>query len=341
MNTPITVIPGDGIGPEVVDQALETLDALGLGIDIDVLDHVNAGTWLDNGNALSEKDMGRVRSSAATLLGAVGDPRVGPDYARSVLLRLRFELDLYVNFRPAKLLHDRLSPLRHDDRRAIDCVVIRENTEGLYAGVGGNLRPHTEYETAIDTEISTYHGVTRILDFAFGAARRSVCLVDKSNAVPHGGGLWQRCWREVSERHPGIETTHLYIDSAVMKLVSDPTAFDVIVANNSHGDILSDLAAELAGGVGTSASANINGANGYGLFEPVHGTAPDIAGRGVANPIGAVLTTALLVERLGHLEAADRVRGAVDRVVAAGRVTPDLGGSLGTAAVGAAIREAL
>jgi 3-isopropylmalate dehydrogenase len=337
----VTVIPGDGIGPEVIDEALATVAALDLGIDLDVLDHVNAEAWLRTGVALSDEDFERVRASSGTLLGAVGDPRVGPEYARGVLLRLRFELDLYVNFRPAKLFHDRLSPLRRPEHRAIDCVVIRENTEGLYAGIGGVLRPFTPHETAIDTEISTYHGVARILDFAFATARRSVCLVDKSNAVRHGGRLWQRCWREAAARHPDIETSHLYVDTAVMKLVSDPTTFDVIVANNSHGDILSDLAAELAGGLGTSASANINGATGYGLFEPVHGTAPDIAGKGVANPIGAVLTAALLLERLGHDEAADAVRKAVDTVIAAGRVPPDLGGELGTKAVGAAIRAAL
>jgi 3-isopropylmalate dehydrogenase len=340
--TVVTVIPGDGIGPEVIDQAVETLEALGLGLELDVFDHVNADTYLKAGTAMSDSDFDRIRSSAATLLGAIGDARVGStDYARSVLLRLRFELDLYVNYRPAKLFHDRLSPLRDEAHRAIDCVVVRENTEGLYSQVGGTLRPDTPYETAIDTEVNTYHGVSRIIDFAFSIARRSVCMVDKSNAVRHGGQLWQRCWREAAGRHPEIETSHLYVDAAVMKLVADPTAFDVIVANNSHGDILSDLAAELAGGLGTAASANINGSSGFGLFEPVHGTAPDIAGKGIANPVGAILTAALLVGRLGHADAARAVERAVNAAISAGRVTPDLGGRLGTKDAGAAIRAGL
>jgi 3-isopropylmalate dehydrogenase len=340
--TLVTVIPGDGIGPEVIDQAVETLEALRLGLELDVFDHVNADTYLKTGTAMSDSDFDRIRSSAATLLGAIGDARVGStDYARSVLLRLRFELDLYVNYRPAKLFHDRLSPLREEAHRAIDCVVIRENTEGLYSQVGGTLRPYTPHETAIDAEVNTYHGVSRIIEYAFSIARRSVCMVDKSNAVRHGGQLWQRCWREAVARHPGIETSHLYVDAAVMKLVADPTAFDVIVANNSHGDILSDLAAELAGGLGTAASANINGSSGFGLFEPVHGTAPDIAGKGIANPVGAILTAALLVERLGHADAARAVEQAVNAAISAGRVTPDLGGRLSTKDAGAAIRAEL
>jgi 3-isopropylmalate dehydrogenase len=339
--TTISVIPGDGIGPEVIDQALETLEALGLGLDLLVLDHVNAGTYLRDGVALSETDLAAIRASAGTLLGAVGDPRVDSGYARSVLLRLRFELDLYVNYRPARLFHDRLSPLRDEKRRAIDCVVIRENTEGLYAGVGGRLRPGTTMETAIDVDVNTYHGVTRILEFAFRTARHSLCMVDKSNAVPSGGSLWQRCHAEVAARHPDIRTTHEYVDAAAMKLVNDPTAFDVIVTNNTYGDILSDLAAELAGGLGTSASANINGDNGYGLFEPVHGTAPDIAGQGVANPIGAILSVALLLDQLGHGDEAESVRTAVNTVIARDRVTPDLGGTLSTKDAGAAIRAEL
>ncbi|MGW1183350.1 isocitrate/isopropylmalate dehydrogenase family protein [Streptomyces drozdowiczii] len=339
--TTITVIPGDGIGPEVTAQAVETLDALSLGLDIDVLDHVNADTYLQTGTALSDDDFARVRASASTLLGAVGDPRANTEYARQVLLRLRIEQDLYVNYRPAKLFHDRLSPLRREEHRAIDCVIIRENTEGLYSQAGGVLRAATEHETALDVDINTFHGVSRILDYAFSIATRSVCMVDKSNAVRHGGQLWQRCFQEHVSRNPQLETTHEYVDAAAMKLVADPTRFDVIVANNSYGDILSDLAAELAGGLGTSASANINGSNGFGLFEPVHGTAPDIAGQGIANPIGSILSAALLIERLGHSAEAQAMRLAVQASIEAGEVTPDLGGSLGTKDAGAAVRARL
>ncbi|MWK38230.1 isocitrate/isopropylmalate dehydrogenase family protein [Actinomadura sp. J1-007] len=338
----VTVIPGDGIGPEVVHEALLTLEALDLGLGLDVLDHVNADAYLRTGTALSDRDFERVRASAATLLGAVGDPRTdGTDYARGVLLRLRFDLDLYVNHRPARLLHDRLSPLRRKEHRPLDCVIVRENTEGLYAGIGGRLRPGTPHEVALDVEISTGHGVERVIDYAFSIARRGVCMVDKSNAVRNGGGLWQRRWREAAEARPDIETTHLYVDNAVMQLVADPTRFDVIVANNSYGDILSDLAAELAGGLGAATSANLNAATGFGLFEPVHGTAPDIAGQGVANPVGAILTAGLMVGHLGHRDAAKAVTRAVDRAIDLERTTPDLGGDLTTAEAGAAVRAEL
>ncbi|GHI09721.1 dehydrogenase [Streptomyces cellostaticus] len=340
--TVISVIAGDGIGREVVPEAIETLDALGLGLRYDVLDHVNAQSYLRTGAALSDSDLDRVRASDATLLGAVGDPRVtSPDYARGVLLRLRFELDLYVNHRAVTLLHDRLSPLRDEKRRGIDCVIVRENTEGLYAGIGGALRGSSELETALDVEVNTHAGVSRVIAYAFSIARTGVCLVDKSNAVPHGGRLWQRCWAEQCAQWPGIHATHQYVDTAAMRLVADPTAFDVIVANNSHGDILSDLAAQLGGGLGTAASANLNARTGFGLYEPVHGSAPDIAGTGSANPVGAVLSAALMIEHLGHPQEALAVRSAVARSIADRRCTPDLGGTLTTRQAGAAIRAAL
>nr|QEO73794.1 hypothetical protein [uncultured bacterium] len=342
MNQRIAVVPGDGIGPEVVDEAMLTMDCLGLGFEFDVLDHVNAGSFLRRGATLSEQDMDRIRAAGTVLFGAVGDPRVtSPDYARGVLLRLRFELDLYVNLRPVWTIQHRLSPLRDPGSRVLDCVIVRENTEGLYAGMGGVLRPGTPHEVAIDQEINTWHGVTRVMDYAFSVARREVCLVDKANAVPNGGQLWQRCWRATAGRHPGIETSHLYADIAAAKLVEDPSRFDVIVTNNSYGDILSDLAAALVGGMGVAASANINPDTGQGLYEPVHGSAPDIAGRSLANPAGAVLSAALLIENLGHQAEAQIIRQAVGAAVAAGRCTPDLGGNLTTKEAGAAIRAEL
>ncbi|MEU5980467.1 isocitrate/isopropylmalate family dehydrogenase [Streptomyces sp. NPDC047315] len=334
----ITVIPGDGIGPEVIEPALALVDSLGLDLTLDVLDHVNADAHLRHGSALRAADLDRIRTSDATLLGAVGDPRLGDTaYVRSVLTTLRTELDLYANYRPARLWHDRLSPLRDRARRAIDCVIVRENTEGLYSGIGGSTRTSSPDEVAVDLDLNTHRGVSRIIDFAFSVARRSVCLVDKANAVRHGGQLWQRCWREAVERHPHVATSHLYADAAAMRLATDPTAFDVIVTNNSHGDILSDLTAALAGGLGMAASANLNAATGRGLFEPVHGSAPDIAGRQVANPFAAILSTALLVEHLGHREEAEAVRRAVAAAVGARRVTPDLGGRLTTKEAGAAV----
>jgi 3-isopropylmalate dehydrogenase len=336
--TVVAVLPGDGIGPEVTEQAMRVLDSLGLGLSFDVLDQVNAERYLRSGVALGDGDMARVLASGSVLLGAIGDPRVtDPGYARNVLLRLRFDLDLYVNHRPAVLLDDRLSPLRDPAHRPIDCVIVRENTEGAYVGAGGVLRAESPYEVAVDNDISTRYGVARVLEYAFSIARRSVCMVDKSNAVPFGGGLWQRCWAEARRSHPDVPGTHRYVDAAAMLLVQDPTEFDVVVTNNSYGDILSDLTAQLAGGLGTAASANLNPATGRGLFEPVHGSAPDIAGTGAANPVGAVLSAALLLDHLGHGEPADAIRGAVRRAVAALRCTPDLGGSLTTKDAAAAI----
>lgn len=339
---PITVIPGDGIGPEVTEQALLVLDSLGLGLDFDVLDHVNADTFLDTGVALADDDLARAGRSSGILLGAIGDARAaGTRYARDVLLRLRSELDLYANYRPVRLLHDRLSPLRDPARRAVDCAIVRENTEGLYAGVGGALHQDTEAEVAVDTEMSTHQGVRRVIDFALATATRAVCMVDKSNAVPNGGRLWQRCWRQAAATRPDLATSHLYADAAAMRLVADPQEFDVIVTNNSYGDLLSDLAAQLAGGMGTAASANLNPDTGFGLYEPVHGSAPDLAGTGTANPVGAILSAALLLERTGHPAQAAAVRAAVDRAVADRRCTPDIGGTLTTKAAGEAVRAAL
>ncbi|MBL1114998.1 isocitrate/isopropylmalate dehydrogenase family protein [Streptomyces sp. 110] len=340
--TRIAVIPGDGIGPEVVEQAVLTLDEFRLGLDFDFLDHVNADTYLRTDVALSDEDVARVASSRSALLGAIGDPRVGsPAYGRGVLLRLRFDLDLYVNYRPAKLLSDRLSPLRRDRARAVDCVVIRENTEGLYTGLGGSLRPGGGHEIALDIDLSTHRGTARVVDHAFSVARREVCMVDKANAVEHGGGLWQRCWRTAAARHPDMATRHMYVDAAAMRMVTDPTTFDVIVTNNSYGDILSDVASAVAGGIGTAASANLNPERGFGLYEPVHGSAPDIAGKQVANPIGAILSAGLLLADLGHTAEAAALRHAVARAVTEGETTPDLGGPLDTRKAGQAVRARL
>lgn len=337
----VAVVPGDGIGPEVVAESMAAVAELGLGIDFDVLDGINARTYRAHGTAMTDADFDRVRKSDGVLVGAIGHPSVrDPAYGRSVLLRMRFELDLYANHRPVRLLHDRLSPLRDPTRRGIDCVIVRENTEGLYAGIGGALRTGTDAEVAVDTEVSTHAGVTRVLRYALSVATRSVCMVDKANAVENGGGLWQRCWERERAARPDLQTGHLYVDVAAMRLVRDPCSFDVIVTNNAHGDILSDLAAEVGGGIGCAASANVNPETGAGLYEPVHGSAPDIAGTGLANPVGAVLSAALLLDRLGHTAPAGALRTAVEQTVAAGRCTPDLGGDLDTRAAGAAIRAA-
>ncbi len=278
----------------------------------------------------------------AILFGAVGDPRLDDAaYLAGVLLRLRFELDLYVNLRPAKLFDDRLSPLRREDRRKMDLLIVRENTEGLYVGMGGRFKKGTEHEVAIQEDLNTYAGVTRILEYAFGAANREVVMVDKSNAMTHAGGLWQQQWKAVSKKHPKVKTRHLYVDAAAMQLVRDPTQFDVIVTGNLFGDILSDLTAELIGGMGIAPSGNVNPETKRGLFEPVHGTAPDIAGRGVVNPIGAILSASMMVRHLGHTEMATAIEGAVESAIRAGECTRDVGGSLSTSECGDAVAKRL
>jgi 3-isopropylmalate dehydrogenase len=326
----------------VTDEAVKVLDDMGLGLGFDHLDDVNATTFRETGAGLSPENFERIRSARSVLFGAIGAPGINnSEYGRGVLIKMRFELDLYVNHRPAFLWDARLSPLRDERRRNVDCLVVRENSEGLYVGVGGRVRADTPHEIAIDEEVTTYHGVRRVLDYAFSKARKSVCLVDKSNAVPNGGRLWQRCWRDAVGKNPGVDCSHLFVDAAAMKLVDDPSAFDVIVTNNSYGDILSDLTAQLAGGLGMAASANLNPETGFGVYEPVHGSAPDIAGQGKANPVGAILSAALLCEGIGLPEAAGAIRRAVSAAVAAGRCTPDIGGSLTTREAGAAIRAEL
>jgi 3-isopropylmalate dehydrogenase len=283
-----------------------------------------------------------LQKADAILFGAVGDPRVNETaYLAGVLLRLRFELDLYVNLRPARLYDDRLSPLRREDRRDINLLIVRENTEGLYAGLGGRFKKGTDQEVAIQEDLNTALGVTRIIDYAFGVAKREVVMIDKSNAMTFAGGLWQERWKAVAAKHANVKTRHLYVDAAAMQLVRDPTQFEVIVTGNLFGDILSDLTAELIGGMGIAPSANINPETKRGLFEPVHGTAPDIAGRGLVNPMGAILSASMMVRHLGHTDMAEAIEGAVKSAIRAGECTRDLGGSLSTGECGDAVTKRL
>jgi 3-isopropylmalate dehydrogenase len=333
----IAVIPGDLAGQEVIPEAVKVLRASGLGYELEEFE-VGAAPVLRGEPAMSERTFQEVAKADAILFGAIGDPRV-PDvgYPAQVLLRMRFELDLYVNLRPARLYDDRLSPLRQPERRPIDLLIVRENTEGLYVGMGGRFRRGTEHEVAIQEDLNTHHGVSRIIEEGFRRATGRLCMVDKSNAMGHAGGLWQDRWRELRSRHPGIESRHLYVDAAAMELVRDPTQFEVIVTGNLFGDILSDLTASLIGGMGLAPSANVNPETRRGLFEPVHGSAPNIAGQGVVNPLGAVLTAGMMVEHLGDEEAAKRIEEAVIGAIRAGECTRDLGGSLSTSEAGDAV----
>ena len=334
-------MPCDGAGKEVVPEAIKVLRAAGADYDFQEYD-VSADQYMRTGEPIPAPTWKELERADSILFGAVGDPRVNDaEYLAGVLLRLRFELDLYVNLRPARLYDDRLSPLRREDRRKIDLLIIRENTEGLYVGMGGRFKKGTEDEVAIQEDLNTYVGVTRIIEYAFEVAKREVVMVDKSNAMTHAGALWQQQWKAVARRHPQIKTRHLYVDAAAMQLVRDPTQFDVIVTGNLFGDILSDLTAELIGGMGIAPSGNVNPETRRGLFEPVHGTAPDIAGRGIVNPIGAILSASMMSRHLGQSDMADAIEGAVRSAIRAGECTRDLGGSLSTSEVGDAVAKRL
>src|SRR5580765_235887 len=345
----IAVIPGDGIGKDVTAEAVKVLRAVaataGKSIDLDELPW-SADHYLATGVTIPPDGFDRLRNEyQAILLGALGDPRV-PDgrHARDILLGARFTLDLYVNYRPVRLLDDRLCPLKERTRDHVNFVVFRENTEGLYVGAGGRMRADTDEEIAVQEEINTYRGVHRIVRHAFEFARQRgltrVCMADKSNAMTHGHALWQRVFKELSPRYPSIEATHLYIDALAMLLVQSPEQFEVIVTNNLFGDIITDIGAALQGGLGMAASGNIHPGR-TSMFEPVHGSAPPLAGKNVANPIGAILSAALMLDTLGRAEDARRIERAVEAAVHSGETTRDIGGPLGTREAGAAILKRL
>jgi len=339
----IVIIPGDGIGRDVVAEVVPVLRALG-GLELEQLPW-SADYYLQTGITIPPDGYDTLRSFDAVFIGALGDPRV-PDnrHARDVLLGTRFELDLYVNYRPVRLLDDRLCPLKNRGRRDVNFVVFRENTEGLYVGAGGRLRAGTEEEVAIQQEVNTYRGVHRIVRHAFEFAKarglRNVCMADKSNAMAHGHALWQRVFKELTPDYPGIEATHLYIDALAMFLVQSPGQFEVIVTNNLFGDIITDIGGALQGGLGMAASGNIHPGR-TSMFEPVHGSAPPLAGKNVANPIGAILSAALMLDALGRADDARRIEQAVEAAVHAGEGTRDIGGLLGTREAGAAILKRL
>jgi 3-isopropylmalate dehydrogenase len=344
----IALIPGDGIGKDVTAEAVKVLRAVearfGRRLDLETLPW-SADHYLQTNVTIPADGYDTLRSFDAVFVGALGDPRV-PDnrHARDILLGTRFELDLYVNYRPVRLLDARLCPLKDRGPKDIDFVVFRENTEGLYVGIGGRFKAGTEDEIAIQEELNTYKGVHRIIRhaFEFAAARglSKVCMADKSNAMTAGHALWQRVFKEVAAAHPGIEATHYYIDALAMYMVLDPGQFQVIVTNNLFGDIITDLGATFQGGLGMAASGNIHPGK-TSMFEPVHGSAPKFAGRNIANPIGAIASAALMLETLGWTDEAAAIDAAILKVVQEGRVTQDIGGTLGTTQAGDAVVAAL
>ena len=337
----IAVIGGDGIGPEVTREACRVLRAVAAkGLSDLEFTHFPHGAdhYLATGETLSQRSFESLRDEFdAILFGAVGDPRV-PDgrHARDLLLGLRVRLDLFLNRRPLRLRAPELSPLRSADSAPIDFEIFRENTEGLYVGIGRVEHEGTPEEVAVSESVASRFGVERIVRRAFEhAAPRGlrVTLADKANAVPHMFGLWRRVFAEVAAGYPGVESEMRYVDALAMEMIRVPDRFGVIVTSNLLGDILSDLGAEIVGGPGLAPSANVNPGV-HGLYEPVHGSAPDIVGTGRANPMAAVLSAALLLRDHGAVEAADAVEAAVDAALASGVRTPDLGGSATTSEVG-------
>jgi 3-isopropylmalate dehydrogenase len=310
----LAVIPGDGIGPEVVGEALKVLGEVAPEAEITRYD-LGAARWHATGELLPESVLGELRQHDAILLGAVGDPSVPSGILeRGLLLRLRFELDHHVNLRPARLYPGVKSPVVNAGE--VDMIVVREGTEGPYVGNGGLLRKDTTHEIATEVSINTAFGVERVVRDAFARAasrpRKHLTLVHKTNVLSHAGSLWSRIVEEVSLQHPEVTVAYQHVDAATIHMVTDPSRFDVIVTDNLFGDILTDLAGAITGGIGLAASGNIDATRrNPGMFEPVHGSAPDIAGQGVADPTAAVLSVALLLDHLGLAEAARRVEASV------------------------------
>ena len=340
----IAVIPGDGIGKEVIPQAVKAIDATKAPVEFTYFDW-GADRYLADGTTVPKDGFAMLaRDFDAILAGAFGDPRVPSNiHAKEILLGMRFKMDLYANVRPVRLLDASLCPLKGTEPHDVDFVVIRENTEGVYVDRGSVSNQGTENEVAIQEDVNTYQGVRRIIRYAFefcthnkkadGTPRSKVLICDKSNAMTLAGRLWQRVFKEVSGGYPQIKAEHMFVDALCAQMVRDPRQFDVIVTNNLFGDIITDLGAALQGGLGMAASGNIHPGK-TSMFEPVHGSAPTIAGKNVANPMGAILTAAMMLAHLGFAEESKRIEAAVLEAVQQKKTTQDLGGSLGTEQVG-------
>jgi 3-isopropylmalate dehydrogenase len=339
----LAVIPGDGIGPEVIAEAIKVLEAVGTasGVGFETTEFkLGATRFLETGDVLTDDDLASISSHDAILLGAVGgvpgDPRLkDANIERGLLLRLRFALDHYANLRPTTLFPGVDSPLANPG--AVDFVVVREGTEGPYVGNGGAIRVGTPHEVANEVSVNTAYGVERVVRFAFAQAsarRKKLTLVHKTNVLTYAGGLWKRLVDTVALEHPDVAVDYLHVDAATIFLVTDPARFDVIVTDNLFGDILTDLAAAISGGIGLAASGNINPDGAFpSMFEPVHGSAPDIAGQQKADPTAAILSTALLLDHLGLTDAAGKVNAAVKADLADRGSTPRTTADIGDAIV--------
>ena len=347
----IAIIPGDGIGKEVIPEAVKVLTASGAEVETSQFDW-SADRYLADGITVPLDGFAMLeRDFDAILVGAFGDPRVRSNiHAKEILLGMRFRMDLYANVRPVRLLDAALCPLKGIEPKDIDFVVLRENTEGVYTDAGGVFKQGTPDEVAIQEDINTRKGVERIIRYAFeycerhkkqdGSPRQRVLLCDKSNAMTHAGGLWQRVFKDVNTEYPQIKAEHMYVDALCMQMVRDPRQFDVVVTNNMFGDIITDLAAGLQGGLGMAASGNIHPGK-TSMFEPVHGSAPPIAGKNIANPLGAILTAAMMLAHLGLTKEATKIEAAVLEAVRQKKTTQDIGGNLGTKEVGDWVAKAV
>ncbi|WP_326555742.1 3-isopropylmalate dehydrogenase [Micromonospora sp. NBC_01813] len=331
----IAVVAGDGIGSEVTAQARKVIDAVLPGVEATEYD-LGAARYHRTGEVLPDSVLTELAEHDAILLGAVGDPTVPPGVLeRGLLLKLRFAFDQYVNLRPSRLWPGTASPLGGVKPGEIDFVVVREGTEGLYTGAGGTMHQGTAAEVATEESLNTRYGVERVIRDAFARAarreRRKVTLVHKTNVLTHAGSLWARTFAEVKADFPEIDTEYQHVDAAAMFMVTHPQRYDVVVTDNLFGDILTDIAAAVTGGIGLAASGCINPERRFpSMFEPVHGSAPDIAGKGVADPVAAVLSASLLLDHLGHPEQAERV----SRAVAAELASRTPGAALRTAEIG-------
>src|SRR6478735_8438048 len=330
----IAVVPGDGIGKEVIPAALKVVEATGAAVEFTNFDW-SADRYLKDGTTIPTDGFTMLdRDFDAILVGALGDPRVPTNiHAKEILLGMRFKMDLYANVRPVKLLDEALCPLKGVKPEHVDFVVIRENTEGPYVDAGGVLKLGTADEIATQEDFNTRKGVERVIRFSFELARKQgrkkVLMSDKSNVMTFAGGLWQRVFKIVAAEYPDIQTQHMYVDALCMHMARDPKQFDVIVTNNMFGDIITDLAAALQGGLGMAASGNIHPGK-TSMFEPVHGSAPPLAGKNVANPIGAILTATMMLSHLGLKSESDKIEAAVLKAVQQKKTTADVSGTLGT-----------
>ncbi len=330
----IAVVPGDGIGREVIPAALEVVKATGAAVEFTEFDW-GADRYLKDGITIPADGFAMLsRDFDAIFVGALGDPRVKTNiHAKEILLGMRFKMDLYANVRPVKLLDASLCPLKDATPERVNFTVIRENTEGVYMDMGGFFKKDTPDEVATQEDINTRKGVERVIRFAFEYARKNnrkkVMMSDKSNVMSYAGGLWQRVFKEVAAEYSEIATQHMYVDALCLQMVRDPQSLDVIVTNNMFGDIVTDVAAALQGGLGMAASGNIHPGK-TSMFEPVHGSAPPIAGKNIANPMGSILTAAMMLDHLGMKIEAAKLESAVLEAVKQKNTTVDVGGSLGT-----------